>query len=87
MLWCSSCFTLRIFIAVPSYYILSSGPHRAQFLIESVNDLRNTLRQLGSDLVVAAGPPEEHIPKLIPPGTKATVRRRISSYLEVLSSF
>ena len=67
-------FTLDIFTLHCRPLLLSSGPHRAQFLIESVNDLRNTLRQLGSDLVVAAGPPEEHIPKLIPPGTKATVR-------------
>jgi len=68
-------FTLDIFtLHRRPLLLLSSGPHRAQFLIESVNDLRNTLRQLGSDLVVAAGPPEEHIPKLIPPGTKATVR-------------
>ena len=49
------------------------GPFRARYLIETVDDLRRNLRALGSDLVVASGAPEEHIPKLVLPGTRCTV--------------
>ena len=38
--------------------------YRAQFLIESVADLRNSLQQLGSNLVVRRGLPEEIIPAI-----------------------
>ncbi len=33
------------------------GAHRAQFLIETVQDLQRALQQRGSDLIVAQGPP------------------------------
>ncbi|MQM01560.1 hypothetical protein Taro_034315 [Colocasia esculenta] len=35
-----------------------TGPYRATFLLESVRDLRNSLRARGSDLVVRVGRPE-----------------------------
>ena len=41
-----------------------TGNYRAQFLIESVIDLRNSLMQLGSNLVVRRGLPEEIIPAI-----------------------
>ena len=41
-----------------------TGNYRAQFLIESVADLRNSLMQLGSNLVVRRGLPEEIIPAI-----------------------
>ena len=37
----------------------SPGPYRAQFLLESVLDLKARLRGVGSDLLVALGKPEE----------------------------
>ena len=36
-----------------------TGAFRAQFLLESVLDLKRQLRALGSDLVIAMGRPEE----------------------------
>ncbi|MEL6928888.1 MAG: DASH family cryptochrome [Cyanobacteria bacterium J06600_6] len=41
-----------------------TGNYRAQFLIESVTDLRNSLQKLGSNLVVRRGLPEEIIPAI-----------------------
>ena len=38
---------------------------RARFLCESVQDLRASLRDLGSDLVVRRGRPETVLPKLV----------------------
>ena len=43
---------------------LKPGAYRAQFLLESLADLRQSLRQLGSDLVIRKGHPEEVIPAL-----------------------
>ena len=42
-----------------------TGAYRAQFLIESVTDLRRSLQAKGSDLVVRQGKPEEEIPALV----------------------
>lgn len=36
-----------------------TGPYRAKFLLECVSNLRHNLRELGSDLVVRVGKPEE----------------------------
>ncbi len=41
------------------------GAHRARFLLESLIDLRGTLRDLGGDLVVRRGKPEEVLPDLV----------------------
>jgi deoxyribodipyrimidine photo-lyase len=48
-----------------SYGFPKTGAYRAQFLRESIADLRQSLRQLGSDLVVRRGYPEEIIPSLV----------------------
>ncbi|MBW4653638.1 MAG: DASH family cryptochrome [Kaiparowitsia implicata GSE-PSE-MK54-09C] len=42
-----------------------TGAFRAQFLLESLADLRQTLRHLGSDLVVRQGKPEDVVPQLV----------------------
>ncbi|KAF5732647.1 blue-light photoreceptor PHR2 [Tripterygium wilfordii] len=42
-----------------------TGPYRAQFLIESVTDLRKNLQGKGSDLVVRVGKPETVLVELI----------------------
>ena len=39
--------------------ISSTGPYRAQFVIDAVADLRESLRAAGSDLIVRCGKPEE----------------------------
>lgn len=41
-----------------------AGPRRTQFLLESVESLRTSLRELGSDLIVRIGEPERVIPGL-----------------------
>ncbi len=39
--------------------ISSTGPYRAQFVIDAVADLCESLRAAGSDLIVRCGKPEE----------------------------
>lgn len=59
------CFDPRWFHATKwANGMLKTGPYRAQFLLESVLDLKQRLRGVGSDLLVAMGPPEEVIPPL-----------------------
>lgn len=41
-----------------------TGSYRAQFLLESLQDLRNNLRAIGSDLIIRQGVPESIIPHL-----------------------
>lgn len=41
-----------------------TGVHRVKFLIESVNDLKNSLSEVGSDLLVLFGNPEELVVSL-----------------------
>lgn len=56
---------LPVYIFSPRYFARTrfgfpkTGPHRAQFLLETVQDLRRALQQRGSDLVVAQGPPAQ----------------------------
>jgi deoxyribodipyrimidine photo-lyase len=48
-----------------SFAYRKCGPHRARFLRESVADLRGSLREEGSDLVVRRGDPAEVLPALV----------------------
>ncbi|SEA12523.1 deoxyribodipyrimidine photo-lyase (single-stranded DNA-specific) [Flavobacterium gillisiae] len=41
------------------------GNYRAQFLLESLQDLDNSLRKMGSGLVILKGKPEVEIPKIV----------------------
>ncbi len=56
-----------------------TGPFRARFLLESLQDLRQSLRDLGGDLVVRRGQPEDVIPKL----AKQTGAERVHGFEEV----
>ncbi|MGD1903886.1 MAG: DASH family cryptochrome [Geitlerinemataceae cyanobacterium] len=58
------CFDSRQFDQT-SFGFAKTGALRAQFLLESVADLRASLRSLGSDLIVRRGLPEEVIPQLV----------------------
>ncbi|MGV2832052.1 DASH family cryptochrome [Myxosarcina sp. GI1(2024)] len=58
------CFDPRQF-KTTSFGFPKTGKYRAQFLIESVRNLRNSLQKLGSNLVVRQGLPEEVIPSLV----------------------
>lgn len=48
-----------------SFGFPKTGSFRAQFLLESITDLRHSLRQRGSDLIVESGLPEVMIPKIV----------------------
>lgn len=48
-----------------TYGFKKTGNYRAQFLLESVQDLDANLRKLGSGLVVLKGKPEEEIAKIV----------------------
>lgn len=52
-------FDERFFLGKTSFGFPRTGPFRAQFIIESVKDLRNNLRQRGADLIVRVGKPED----------------------------
>jgi deoxyribodipyrimidine photo-lyase len=57
------CFDPRQFAAT-AFGFPKTGAFRGHFLLESVADLRHSLRQLGSDLVLRRGLPEQIIPAL-----------------------
>ena len=56
-------FDPRLLVEYPLGFA-KTGPVRQQFLAESVQDLRLRLRQLGSNLIVRVGLPEEVLPAL-----------------------
>ncbi len=58
------CFDLRQFCQT-AFGFPKTRSYRAQFLLDSVADLRQSLRQRGSDLVVRLGKPEEIVPQLV----------------------
>ena len=47
------------------YGFKKTGSFRAQFLLESLQDLDNNLRKLGSGLLILKGKPEIEIPKIV----------------------
>lgn len=61
---------LPVYIFDPRYYretsfgSLKTGNYRAKFTIESVADLKSSLQNLGGDLLVLNGKPEEILPQL-----------------------
>lgn len=57
------CFDPRQFDTT-SYGFPKTGAFRAQFLLESVADLRASLRSLGSDLIIRVGLPEVILPAI-----------------------
>ena len=46
------------------YGTLKTGNFRARFLLEAVHDLRQTLRNIGGELLVRIGDPVQIIPQL-----------------------
>lgn len=57
------CFDPRQF-GQTSFGFPKTGKYRAKFLLESVADLRRSLQQRGSDLVIRRGQPEQILPTL-----------------------
>ncbi|HEY9737345.1 MAG TPA: DASH family cryptochrome, partial [Trichocoleus sp.] len=58
------CFDPRSF-GQTSFGFAKTGPHRAQFLLESIADLRQSWQALGADLILRQGLPEQIIPELV----------------------
>ena len=58
------CFDPRQF-GTTSFGFPKTGSFRAQFLLESVADLRRSLQSLGSNLIIRHGHPETIIPELV----------------------
>lgn len=52
-------FDDRVFMGKTRFGFPKTGKFRAKFILESVADLRQNLRSIGSDLVVRTGKPEE----------------------------
>ncbi len=57
------CFDPRPF-GTTAFGFPKTGSFRAQFLLESLADLRSSYRRLGGDLVIRMGKPEEILPQL-----------------------
>lgn len=66
---CLYCFDPRHF-STTEYGSKKTDAYRAKFLVESVADLRSSLRNVGSDLFVSLGRPEDIIPSLMPESCK-----------------
>ncbi len=49
---------------LPDIDVPKAGPHRVRFLLESLHDLRESLRSRGSDLLIRLGDPVEELAKL-----------------------
>lgn len=58
------CFDPRQF-ELTNYHSIKTGAKRAQFLIESVAALRQSLQSYGGDLLILKGRPEELLPALV----------------------
>lgn len=54
------CFDPRHFVITP-YGHPKTGAYRAQFMLESVQDLKASLQKIGSDLIIHLGKPEDAI--------------------------
>ncbi|KAG8573281.1 hypothetical protein GDO81_012343 [Engystomops pustulosus] len=59
------CFDPRHYVGTHYYNFPKTGPHRLKFLLESIKDLRNTLKKIGSNLLLRRGHPENVIEDLI----------------------
>uniref|UniRef100_A0A665UNE0 Cryptochrome DASH n=1 Tax=Echeneis naucrates TaxID=173247 RepID=A0A665UNE0_ECHNA len=59
------CLDPRHYVGTYNYNLPKTGPFRLRFLLESIRDLRNTLLNKGSNLVVRRGKPEDVVAELI----------------------
>jgi Deoxyribodipyrimidine photolyase len=57
-------FDERVFLGKTRFGFPKTGKFRAKFIIESVADLRQSIRRLGSDLLVRVGKPEYIVSEL-----------------------
>jgi len=58
---------------------LKTGPIRALFLLQSIRALKRRLRQVGSDLLVRVGRPEDVLPLLLAEGSLVLTQEEVTS--------
>lgn len=68
------CFDPRHYITTP-WGNPKTGNFRAQFLLESILDLKQNLRNIGSDLLIKFGKPEEILPGAAPRPSSVNVQK------------
>jgi deoxyribodipyrimidine photo-lyase len=61
------CFDPRFYDEQTKFGTKKSGFNKTRFMLESVKDLRRSLEQRGSGLLVSHSKPEEFIPTLLGP--------------------
>jgi len=71
-------FDPRTFRVTP-FGNLKTGAFRAQFLLESVLDLKDQLRRLNSDLLICIGKPEDLLPTLLPENSVVVTQEEVTS--------
>lgn len=79
-------FDQRVFMGQTPHGFPKTGKFRAQFIIESVHDLRKSLKKLGSNLIVRTGKPEEELYEIANQAKSAYVfcnRERTQEEVEV----
>ena len=57
-------FDERVFKGKTAFGFPKTGYHRAQYIIDSIKDLRSSFRALNANLIIRIGKPEEIIPEL-----------------------
>lgn len=76
---------LPVYVLDPRHYgrtrygTQKTGPIRALFLLQSVLALKRRLRELGSDLLIKIGRPEEVLPSLLPRGSCILTQEEVTS--------
>ena len=78
------CFDPRQYITTP-HGNPKTGGYRAQFLLESVQDLKQSLRHIGSDLMVCMGTPEEAVQGLTLCSSVANLRKSLEGHKALIS--
>ena len=58
--------------------IPKTGIHRQHFIAESLRDLRQSLRKIGSDLLISEGRPEDVFSKLLPRGSTIITQQEVT---------
>lgn len=61
---CVYCIDPRWFAETP-FGFTKTGPYRAQFLLQTLHDLKQKLQHLGGDLLIYVGEPEKIVPQLL----------------------
>jgi len=79
---------LPVFFYDPRYFgddarsrqvgLLKTGMHRQRFIAESLRDLRTSLRNIGSDLLILEGRPEDVFKKLLPQGSTILTQKEVT---------